>query len=198
MGRGEPHPIDPEELLRALRAVRRLEDERLLRDWDRSLPFADGCFDRSERATRLGWDDGTSVYDSCLILGDVRVGAHTWVGPFTLLDGSGGGLTIGDHCSISAGVHLYTHDTVLRSLSGGEAERTTAPVHVGHRCHLGAHAIVRAGVTIGDMCVIGAGSFVNRSIPARSVAVGSPARIIGRVDGNGAAVRLVYAGSEGR
>ena len=42
----------------------------------------------------------------------------------------------------------------------------------------GPRVIVLAGVTIGENAVIGAGSVVTRSIPARSVAVGNPARVI--------------------
>ena len=90
-----------------------------------------------------------------MILGPVSVGRSTWVGPYTLLDGSGGGISIGGFCSISAGVHLYTHDTVLWSLSLGTAERTLGPVSIGDGCHIGAQSVVAPGVTIGDRCVVG-------------------------------------------
>ena len=50
----------------------------------------------------------------------VTVGAGTWIGPNTLLDGTGG-LSIGASCSISAGVQIYTHDSVMWALSGGTA-----------------------------------------------------------------------------
>ena len=70
--------------------------------WDRSVSFQDELFDRWERADFMGFGKGTSVYQDSLIIGDVSVGAATWIGPFTVLDGSGG-LTIGDNCSISAG-----------------------------------------------------------------------------------------------
>ena len=64
------------------------------------------------------------MYDNVLVLGDVIVGRNTWIGPGCILDGSGGGLEIGDWCSISAGVQIYTHNTVNRSISlGSEADR---------------------------------------------------------------------------
>jgi maltose O-acetyltransferase len=47
---------------------------------------------------------------------------------------------------------------------------------------LGGGAIVLADVTIGDDTVVGAGAVVTRDLPARVVAVGSPARIIRRLD----------------
>jgi acetyltransferase-like isoleucine patch superfamily enzyme len=49
---------------------------------------------------------------------DVTVGKNCWIGPNVILDGSGGGLFIGDYVDISAGVHIYTHDTVKRAISG--------------------------------------------------------------------------------
>lgn len=139
----------------------------------RSVPFADYVVDRWLRARTYGFGVGSSVYDSCLVLGEVSVGAHTWVGPYTVLDGSGG-LSVGSHCSISAGVHLYTHDTVLRTVSGGKAPIDIAPTRVGDRVYLGPHTVVSRGVTIGDGAVIGAGSFVNSNIAANRIAFGSP------------------------
>jgi acetyltransferase-like isoleucine patch superfamily enzyme len=151
-------------------------------EFDRSLPLADYVVDRWERARAYGFGEGTSVYDSCLVLGDVTVGEHTWVGPFTVLDGSGG-LTIGSHCAVSAGVHLYTHDTVLRTVTGGEAPIAYGRTTIGDRVSLGPHVVVQRGVTIGDGAVIGANSFVAHDIPAGALAFGSPCRVRGDAPG---------------
>lgn len=136
------------------------------RRFNRTLPFADYVVDRWEKAQLLGFGQGSSIYDSSLVLGQVSVGAHTWIGPFTVLDGSGGGLSIGDHCSISAGVQIYTHDTRNRSLSGGIAAIEQAPTQIGDRCYIGPNAIIAKGVTIGDGAVIGANSLVMCDVPA--------------------------------
>lgn len=181
----------PGRLFEQLQELRAATDDRLRREWRRSLPFADGLFDRWERAERLGFGSGTSVYDSSSIFGDVVVGEDSWIGPNTLLDGSGGQLQIGSHCSISAGVQIYTHDTVLRSLSMGECDRHTGSVSIGSGCHIGALAVIAAGVTIGDRVVVGAHSFVNRDIPTRTVVGGVPARRLGSVVGDGEEIRLV-------
>ncbi len=186
---------DADDLVAQLAALRVQSDERLRREWQRSLPFADALFDRWERAERLGFGDGTSVYDSSAVFGDVVVGGDTWIGPNTLLDGSGGQLRIGSHCSISAGVHVYTHDTVLRSLSLGVLDRKVGGVSIGDGCHIGALAVVAAGVSIGDQVVVGAHSFVNRDVPSRTVVGGVPARRIGRVEGDGTDVRVVMDAS---
>ena len=146
--------------------------------WNRTLPFGDYFVDRWEKARKLGFGEGTSIYDSSLVLGDVKVGKATWIGPFTVLDGSGG-LTIGDHCSISAGVHLYTHDTVRRALSGGRYEPDRKPTSIGSRCYIGPNTVVAKGVTIGDGTVVGANSLVLDDIPAGSRAYGNPCRVVG-------------------
>lgn len=145
--------------------------------FQRSLSFGDTVVDRWEKARLLGFGEGSSVYDSALVFGDVTVGEHTWIGPFTILDGSGGGLSIGAHCSISAGVQIYTHDTVERSLSGGTAPVTKAPTRIGSNCYIGPNCVIAKGVTIGDGVVIGAGSLVLHDIPAHSKAFGTPCRV---------------------
>src|SRR5437870_6824335 len=88
--------------------------------WHRDLPLEELLFDRWERARSLGFGDGASIYHNAYVYGDVKVGANTWVGPFTLLDGSGG-LVIGSNCSISAGVQIFTHDSVQWAVSVGKA-----------------------------------------------------------------------------
>lgn len=163
--------------LRALHGALRDETQRA---WQRDLPFEELVFDRWERARALGFGEGASLYHNAYVLGDVAVGAHTWIGPFVMLDGSGG-LRIGSHCSISTGVHVYTHDTVRWALSGGEHEPERAPVRIGDRTYIGAQAVVLKGVTIGDRCVVGAGALVNCDVPPDTIVDGVPARVRGRV-----------------
>jgi acetyltransferase-like isoleucine patch superfamily enzyme len=151
--------------------------------WQRDLPFEELLFDRWERAKSLGFGEGTSVYHNSYIYGDVQVGKNTWIGPYTLLDGSGG-LVIGDYCSISSGVQIYTHDTVRWALSGGKAGYEHAPVRIGSCCHIGGQTVIAKGVTIGDHSVIGACSFVNRDIPSYTIAFGLPCRPVGHVNIN--------------
>ena len=147
--------------------------------FNRVLPVGDYLSDRWEKARYLGFGEGTTIYDSSLVFGDVLVGEHTWIGPFTILDGSGGGLSIGSHCSISAGVQIYTHDTVNRSLSGGTAKIDTASTSIGSNCYIGPNTVISKGVTIGDNVVIGANSLVNKDIPSGKKAFGTPCRIVG-------------------
>jgi len=158
----------------------KLRDEMRLQ-WRRDLPFGELFFDRWGRAKSLGFGEGSSIYHNSYVYGDVRVGKNTWVGPYTLLDGSGG-LEIGDYCSISAGVHIYTHDTVKWALSGGKAEYELDSVRIGNCCYIGPHTIITKGVKIGNHCLVGANSLVNTDLEDYSIAAGSPCKINGKVN----------------
>ena len=157
-----------------LAAVSRLVEIKRAK-WNRVLPLGDYLVDRWDKARLLGFGEGSSIYDSSLVIGDVKVGRGCWVGPFTILDGSGG-LVIGDGCTISAGAHVYSHDNVEQTLSGAPIERS--PTRIGDHTYLGPNAVVARGVTIGDHVVIGANSFVSTDIPDRVRAAGNPARIL--------------------
>ena len=116
------------------------------------------------------------------IIGEPAIGAGTWIGAFTLIDGSGG-LTIGAGCDISSGVHVYTHSSAMRCVSGRAHDVVDrAPVTIGDRVFIGANAVVNMGVTIGDESIIGAGAVVTSDVPPRSIVVGVPGRVVGHVD----------------
>jgi len=127
-----------------------------------------------------GFGEGTSIYHNSYVFGDVRVGKNTWIGPFTILDGSGQ-LEIGSNCSISSGVQIYSHDTVMWALSEGKAEYEKRPVRIGDCCYIGSQTVITKGVAIGNYIVIGALSLVNKDIPDNSIAMGAPAKIVGEV-----------------
>jgi acetyltransferase-like isoleucine patch superfamily enzyme len=189
--------VDEREFMRLLVQARASRDRELSEKFNRSLPLGDAMFDRWERAGRLGFAQEASIYDSALVYGDVSVGEHTWIGPNVLLDGSGGPLTIGAWCSVAAGVHIYTHDTVAWALTAGKAPAAKAPVTICDCCYVGPLSIVKAGVTIGTRSVIGANSYVNRDVAEQSVVAGSPARHIGNVSVTAGEVRIDYLEGDG-
>ena len=166
-------------------------DRNMLASYARSLPINEELGDRWVRAKRLGFGQRTSIYDSCLVYGPPEVGSDCWIGPFCILDGSGG-LTIGDWVTISSGVHIYTHDSVRRALSAGREPILRAPVRIGSQVYLGPNCLVGKGVTIGKQCVVGAFSFVNRDVPDGSIVVGQPARIVGTVEDDGNVTQLRF------
>lgn len=147
------------------------------KNFNRVLPLAELISDRWEKARFSGFGDKSSIYDSSYVFGDVKVGKNTWIGPFTILDGSGG-LVIGNNCSISAGVQIYSHDSVKWATSGGSASYEYARTIIGNNCYIGPNTIISKGVELGDDCIVGANSFVNKSFAGKSKIAGSPAKII--------------------
>ncbi|WGD38085.1 acyltransferase [Lysinibacter sp. HNR] len=116
------------------------------------------------------------------IIGEPVIGEGTWIGAFTLIDASGG-LTIGKGCDIASGVHIYTHSSAKRCVSGRKYNAVDrASVTVGDRVFIGANAVISMGVTIGDEAIIAAGAVVTRDVAARTVVSGVPARKTGIVD----------------
>lgn len=119
-------------------------------------------------------------------------GKHTKIGKnffgnFNLTVQDDAEVTIGDNCNFGPNVTIVTpiHPMLpderreMRTASGEKKHLCYAkPVHIGNDCWFGASVTVCPGVTIGDNCVIGAGSVVTRDIPANSFAAGVPCRII--------------------
>ena len=99
---------------------------------------------------------------------------------------------IGDGCMFAS--HVYISDNSHGVYGGGNFTHSspeiapdhrqyiTSPVKIGKNCWLGEGVIVMPGVTIGDGCVIGAHSVVNKDIPAACIAVGSPALVVKKFD----------------
>ena len=133
-------------------------------NFNRHVSIQDLLSDRWETAKFYGFGEGTSCYNNVLILGNVKVGKNTWIGPNVILDGSGG-LEIGNYVSISSGVQIYSHDTVDWSNSLGKKPIKKKKTKIGNGVYLGPNSIVQMGTTIGDKAIIGAMSFVNKDVP---------------------------------
>ena len=174
------------ELLIQLRGLYQELSRRMKDKWNRSFPLDDLMCDRWERARQLGFGEGTSIYHNSYVYGDVEVGKNTWIGPFTVLDGSGGPLRIGNNCSIGAGAQIYTHDTSKMIATSYTRSVDQAPVEgggvsIGDYCVVGAQVVIRRGVRMGEHSIVGACSFVRYSMEPYCIYGGVPARLIGRV-----------------
>ncbi len=149
--------------------------------YNRVLPSGELIYNRFDKGKYLECGENSSVYDTSVVMGNVKIGNHVWVGPYTLLDGSSGDLVIGDYVSIDSGVMIYSHDSTKHYVSGGVSPFEKGGVNIGSYTVIGTMSMVSCGVSIGNHCVIGAHSFVNSDIPDFSIAAGTPARIIGKV-----------------
>jgi acetyltransferase-like isoleucine patch superfamily enzyme len=119
-------------------------------------------------------EDFTTVNNGsgAIILGNrVRVGiGSVIIGPVTMGNGAG----LGQHVFVSGFNHGYRDASKNSSVQPLDIK----PVIIEEEAHIGANAVVTAGVTIGKRTQIGAGSVVTKSIPPFCIAVGNPAKVI--------------------
>jgi len=96
-------------------------------------------------------------------------------------------VTVGKNCLFADGVKFITHDggvSVLNNLKmfGDTRMDIIAPIIIGDNVYIGTGAYIMPGVEIGDNCIVGANAIVTHNIPANSVAVGIPAKVIKTID----------------
>ena len=93
-----------------------------------------------------------------------------------LMDGGkitfGDDVLIGPDCTFVTAHHPVDPDKRLAGI------QQFKPITVGNNVWFGAGVLVLPGVTIGDHCVIGAGSVVNKDIPSHTMAAGNPCKVI--------------------
>lgn len=177
--------------------IRKEAVEDMRKKYDRALPLDEMLLDRWKKAELLGFGEKTSVYENVYIYGKPQVGKNVWIGPFAVLDGSGG-LSIGDGCDISCGVMIFSHSTHLRCVSEGNMSIVKKSVEIGNYVYIGSGAIILPGVNIGDHSIIGAAALVTKDVPSFSVVMGVPARQVGRVVLEGKTAKVEFGKNSDR
>lgn len=104
----------------------------------------------------------------------LRVGRNVLINHNTLIN-AGGEVSIGDDVVIGPGCMILTNNHVGSRFHGSIAY---APVTIGSNVWLAAQVVVTPGASIGNNVIVAAGSVVTEDIPDRSIAAGSPARVI--------------------
>lgn len=130
------------------------------------------------------------------------IGKNTLIEDFTTINNGAGDIIIGDNARIGIGsvvigpvrfgnkvglgqhvfISGFNHGYEDGSCDSNEQALVKKEVIIGDDSHIGANAVIVAGVHIGKRCQIGAGSVVTKDIPDYSVAVGNPAKVIKRYD----------------
>ena len=116
----------------------------------------------------------------------IKIGKNCYINHDVLLEV---GCEIGDDTTITGGTIVLTHDAVpatfLPVLNKGDVFNRRCrreKVNIGKQCFIGARCVILPGVTIGDRCVVAAGSIVTKDVPSGNVVAGNPARIICSID----------------
>lgn len=104
---------------------------------------------------------GVSIGNGSVIMAGVVINAET---------------SIGEHCIINTGSTLDHENTIDDFVHISPGVHTGGNVRVGKESWIGIGSCVKNGVTLGEQCVVGAGSVVLKNIPSGYVAVGCPAR----------------------
>jgi acetyltransferase-like isoleucine patch superfamily enzyme len=126
--------------------------------------------------------DDSTIEDFATVnngVGDVRIGNRTRIGISCVVIGP---VTIGDDVMLAQNIVLsglnHPYEDVTMPIS--KQKVTTKEIKVDDEVWIGSNAVITAGVTIGKHSVVAAGSVVTKDVPAYSIAVGNPARIIKR------------------
>jgi len=119
---------------------------------------------RHGRPTKYGW---IVSHPQKFVLG-----RDTDIGAFSYLQAEEG-VEIGERSQVGSHCSIYSVSTI-----DGKRGRVT----LGKNVRLGSHSVVMPGVTIGANAVVGAMTFVNRDIPANSLAYGCPVRIVKKLN----------------
>lgn len=111
--------------------------------------------------------------------GSISIAEHVFLGPNTTIYGHGG-VKIGRNTLIAMNTAILSSNHTIPSRKGCIREQPDIlqPTVIGEDVWLGAGVTVLGGVTIGDGCVVGAGAVVSQNLPAYSIAVGVPAKVI--------------------
>ena len=105
--------------------------------------------------------NGCTIMEGCILTTDIRVGEGVLMNVCCTI---GHDSVIGDYCELMPGTRISGH------------------VEIGENCAIGTNAILLPGVKIGANTVIGAGSVVTKDVEANVVAVGTPAKVIKRLE----------------
>ncbi|MEV3712039.1 maltose acetyltransferase domain-containing protein [Paenibacillus larvae] len=93
-------------------------------------------------------------------------------------------VSIGNHCFMAPGVHIYTATHPLEAEVRNTGAESGKPVKIGNSVWIGGRAVINPGVTIGDNVVVASGAVVTKDVPDNVVVGANPARILKSLERN--------------
>lgn len=112
---------------------------------------------------------------------NIHLGKNVFINSYCyFMDGAD--ITIGDFVFIGPYCGFYTAHHAINHVRRNQGLEKALPITIGNNVWLGANVSVLPGVTIGEDCVIGAGSVVTKNIEPHSIACGNPCRVIRKVN----------------
>ena len=136
---------------------------------------------RSDDASlKACYGNGVSIADTVIVSSDVSIGKYSYVNPHSTLENC----TVGNYCSISAGVNICPGEHDLYAISthplfARDEIPKRVPVVIGHDVLISLNAVILKGVRIGNGAVIGAGAVVTKDVEPYEIVGGVPAKHIG-------------------
>ena len=113
-------------------------------------------------------------------VGDVIIGDHTRIGLHNTIIGP---VDIGSHVNLAQGITVtalnHNFDDTNKRID--EQGVSTNPVTIEDDVWIGANAVILPGVTIGEHCVVAAGSVVTKDVPPHSLVAGVPAKVMKQI-----------------
>lgn len=123
------------------------------------------------------------VHPQAVVTGNVVIGSNVYIGPGAALRGDWGQIIVEDGCNVQENCTIHMFPGVQVLLKEGAHIGHGAIIHgatIGKNCLVGMNAVIMDNVQLGDECIVGALAFVKADeiIPARSVVVGNPAKVV--------------------
>jgi carbonic anhydrase/acetyltransferase-like protein (isoleucine patch superfamily) len=132
-------------------------------------------------------NDRVYIDPSAVIIGDVTIRAGVSVWPFAVLRADLNSIDIGEGSNVQDHVAVHGNEGFPNKIGKNVSIGHGAVIHgvtIGDNCIIGMHSTLMNGAEIGDECIIGGGALITggTKIPARSVVVGVPGKIIKQED----------------
>ena len=130
--------------------------------------------------------ESSFIHPLAAVTGNVLIGKNCYIGPGAALRGDWGQIIIEDGCNVQENctVHMFPGLTVLLKTNAHIGHG--AVIHgatIGKNCLVGMNSVIMDNAELGDECIVGALTFIKEGekIPARSVIIGNPGKIVKQV-----------------